>query len=559
MGIRIKLALGFALLTVVIISSVSFWAAQSLGFSIESSDIDKLELLQKKLVSFLDREQSKLDLTCNELATAFNNLKMHAKPFAEQQKFFDALKISLGLDWLEIFANQKPVLNENSILPQNVPGQLQKLAYSGPYSYQGYLTSTKELSPGNHLVIAQRPDFSSIDIPVFCFFNQLGMIEKGSFNGDFKLLQRLAKENISGELKKDGDLFRIRVFKMKPDYYILTGYLAQRTMISRPDIDKLMIRLTVLQVLGLLLLGYFLGSKLFGPLQALRNGIEKVAQGDWKEIPLDQPPMLNSGNEIETVAQSFNRMVKELSSAQNRLIEVQKELAKKDKLAALGRFSAGIAHEINNPLGTILANAGLLKESLEKGCEISQEEVEEIISEVKRCKNIIETLRTYTSQTRPRLNGCDFVAAFKELLGFVQSKPEFISMTIKTDCQAQGKVKIDIEAMKQVFYNLTRNAAEAMSSLNYKELTIFAENGQDHLSIVFSDCGEGFACEPELIFEPLFTTKAQGTGLGLIICQAIIEGHGGRISAGRNGNRTEFKIELPCQIENKASGEDDEK
>ncbi len=559
MGIRIKLALGFALLTVVIISSVSFWAAQSLGFSIDSSDIDKLELLKKKLVSFLDKEQGKLDLTCNELAEAFNNLRMQEKTFAEQQKFFDALKISLGLDWLEIFANHKPILNENSTMPNIAPGQLQKLAYSGPYSYQGYLVSIKELSPGNHLVIARRPDFSSIDVPIFCFFNQLGIIEKGTFSEEISFIQRLARENISGELKKNGDLYRVRVFKIKPDYFILTGYLAQRTMISRPDIDKLMVRLTILQVIGLLLLGYFLGRKLFGPLQALRNGIEKVAQGDWKEIPLDQPPMLNSGNEIETVAQSFNRMVKELSSAQNRLIEVQKELAKKDKLAALGRFSAGIAHEINNPLGTILANAGLLKESLEKGGDISQEEVAEIISEVKRCKNIIETLRTYTSQTRPRLDKCDFEQAFKELWKFVQSKPEFDSLTIKADCQAQGKVRIDIEAMKQVFYNLTRNAAEAMSDQSFKELIINAENAQDHLIIVFADSGEGFSCEPELIFEPLFTTKAQGTGLGLIICQAIIEGHGGRISACRNGKRTEFKIELPCLTENTASGESDEK
>lgn len=557
MGIRLKLALGFVLLTVVIISSVSFWAAQSLGFSIDSSDIEKLDRLKLKFMVFVENEQKKLERTCNDLGETYDNLAMLKKTRLEQQKFCENLKINLEIDWLEIFTQQKPVLNDNSKFPPLKENQLVRLADSGPYSYQGYLVSSRTLSDGSRLVVAIRPDFSRLEVPMFCVFNSQGLIEPGGFNENFSFLQRLVKENVSGELKSNGEIFRVRAFMIKPDYFVLTGYPAQKTMISRPDIDKLMVRLTVLQVLGLLLLGYFLGHKLFSPLQALQQGIEKVAQGDWKEIPLDEPPMLNSGDEIEIVGRSFNKMVKELSLAQQRLLEVQKELAKKDKLAALGRFSAGIAHEINNPLGTILANAGLLKEALAKETETGSEEIDEIIDEVKRCKNIISTLRTYTSQTRPQLHLHSLNDACRILLDFISEKPEFADLHIKNICEAEGQVKIDLEAMKQVYYNLARNAAEAMAEKSMKELIISARQVENHFEICFSDCGDGFACEPELIFEPLFTTKAQGTGLGLIICQAIVEGHGGKISTRRHENRTEIRIMLPIAAR-KEQGNNDE-
>jgi signal transduction histidine kinase len=422
---------------------------------------------------------------------------------------------------------------------------LQRIADSGPYSYDGYLVAYASVASDTSVYVARRPDFSSLAVPMFCIFDRKGILKSHNFSGSLAYLSKLQREKVTGQLEDQDQLFRVRVFEIQPGYFILTGYPAQRAMISRTDIDMLMLRLAVLQVLGLLILGYFLGRRLLAPLRALGMGIEKVAEGDWKEIPLDQPPMQGSGDEIESVALSFNKMVRELSSAQTRLIEVQKELAKKDKLAALGRFSAGIAHEINNPLGTILVNAGLLKESLEKGHEISVEEVEEIADEVKRCKNIISTLRTYTTQTQPVLSEYDFNEAFRQLTDYISGLAEYKAITFKISDQANGRIRIDMAAMKQVFANLVKNAADAMSDNKYKELVISAVNESDHFAISFCDNGKGFECEPELIFEPLFTTKAQGTGLGLIICQAIIEGHNGKIEARRLDEMTELKILLP--------------
>jgi signal transduction histidine kinase len=388
---------------------------------------------------------------------------------------------------------------------------------------------------------------SHIDVPMFCLFDAKGVLSQRNCKISHDQMIEMTMANVSRQFKQNDDTFRVRVFEAEPQGFILTGYAAQRAVISRKDIDSLMQRLAVLQVLGLLILGYFLGSRLFSPLRALGNGIEKVAHGEWKEIPLDRSPMAGSGEEIESVGRSFNKMVIELSSAQQRLIEVQKELAKKDKLAALGRFSAGIAHEINNPLGTILANAGLLKDLIESGQKPELEEIEEIISEVKRCKNIISTLRTYTSKTSPSLELHDISKAFHLLARKITSNPEFAYIDVKLVHKASGQVLIDMSAMGQVFYNLAKNASESFQEDKTEDpsLIISSSVENDHILISFADNGPGFSCEPELMFEPLFTTKARGTGLGLIICQAIVEGHGGKITAERKDGYTEMNVMLP--------------
>jgi signal transduction histidine kinase len=547
MGIRAKIALGFVLLTVVIVSSVSFWAAQSLGFSIEASDYKKLEALKNEIAASLRRQYEELVSKAVSSAKSFKDLNMLNRNANELQKFSENLKTNLNLDWLEIYADNQPVLNGKSRIdpPPSTDAAPVRISSSGPYSYFAYLTAQHKISHNTRLYLAQRPDFSNVSAPMFSLFDNQGIFDSANFPGSHDLLKKLYQTKVTGEIKVEDEIYRARVFKLSHNCFVLVGYPAQRTMISQLDVDHLMIRLAVLQVLGLLVLGYFLGRRLLAPLKALGTGIEKVAEGDWKEIPLDKPPMQNSGDEIESVARSFNKMVRELSAAQQRLIEVQKELAKKEKLAALGRFSAGIAHEINNPLGTILANAGLLKDSIENKAEISAEEIEEIISEVKRCKNIISTLRTYTSQTRPVLSCCDLEKAFAQLVGKIINDPNFSDITVKLVHQAYGKAKLDMAAMQQVFVNLANNAAEALENNDYKELIISLTEQENHFIISFKDNGPGFDCEPELIFEPLFTTKARGTGLGLIICQAIVEGHNGKIVARREDPYTEFQIMLP--------------
>ncbi|HAE37621.1 MAG TPA: hypothetical protein DCG57_03150 [Candidatus Riflebacteria bacterium] len=561
-GIRLKIALGFALLTIVVVSAVSFWAAQSLGVSVDSSDFDKLESLKSSATRQLNQAQQELDRIGEEAANALADMNFFAHDSDQQQRLAEKLKTSLNLDWLEIFQQGQAILQPNSSFaqPTLTPGRLLRLTSSGPFSYRGYLVTASHISSINHttLFLARKPEFK--DIPLLCIFDQSGILYSDRYLPEPEFLKKLRLDSVTDQIMIDNEVFRIRAFQL-PDTLdgLVTGYAAQRATISRADIDQLMLRLAVLEVVGLLILGYFLGRRMLSPLNSLRHGIEQVAAGHWKEIPLNEPPMKNSGDEIETVAHSFNHMVRELTLAQNRLIEVQKELATKEKMAALGRFSAGIAHEINNPLGTILVTAGMLKEASAKDARILPEEFDEIIEEVKRCRDIISTLRTYTSRTQPSLARMRFSAFFDEMAQQMRSVAEFSGTELAfSSTVIDGYLLVDLKAMHQVFHNLIRNACEAISGSTVRHIDIIAGQEGGHYTLRFQDTGPGFQCLPEHIFEPLFTTKAQGTGLGLVICQAIIDGHLGCIEASRiDNNITEFCIRLPiARPDSEKSGED---
>ena len=561
-GIRLKIALGFALLTIVVVSAVSFWAAQSLGVSVDSSDYDKLESLKNSATKQLDLAQQELNRIGEETANALVDMNFFAHDSDQQQRLAEKLKTSLNLDWLEIFQQGQAILQPHSSFsqPTLTPGRLRRLTSSGPFSYRGYLVTASQIGAraDTTLFLARKPEFK--DIPLLCIYDQSGVLYTDRYLPEPELLQKLRLDKVTDQVLIDNEVFRIRAFQL-PDTLdgLVTGYAAQRATITRADIDQLMLRLAVLEVVGLLILGYFLGRRMLSPLNALRHGIEQVAAGHWKEIPLNEVPMKSSGDEIETVAHSFNHMVRELSLAQSRLIEVQKELATKEKMAALGRFSAGIAHEINNPLGTILVTAGMLKEASTKDKRIPPEEFDEIIEEVKRCRDIISTLRTYTSRTQPSLTRMRFSDFFEQMAQQMRSVAEFSDNELAfSSTVSDGELLVDLKAMHQVFHNLIRNACEAMNGREVRRVDIIAGRETDHFTLRFQDTGPGFQCLPEHIFEPLFTTKAQGTGLGLVICQAIIDGHHGRIEAGRIDNSiTEFCIRLPiARPDSEKSGED---
>ncbi len=219
-----------------------------------------------------------------------------------------------------------------------------------------------------------------------------------------------------------------------------------------------------------------------------------------------------------------------------------------EKLVEVGRLSAGIAHEINNPLGVIMYAAELLMR--EEGLTPFQNEMaERIVSEVGRLKILTGGLLSF-SQPRKSLNRLVEVnVLIEDVLQLVRYELQKQSTQIETDFAVLPVVSADPNKLKQVVINLVMNAAQALG-YGGKVTLQTRSRGNDEVELVISDNGPGMAADIQRqVFKPFFTTKAdgEGTGLGLYICDNIIKEHGGSIALkSKPGEGTAFVIRLPA-------------
>jgi len=228
-------------------------------------------------------------------------------------------------------------------------------------------------------------------------------------------------------------------------------------------------------------------------------------------------------------------------------IEFEKKMMQQEKLVSIGRLSAGVAHEINNPLTTILTSAMLIQEDLEEGTEIHQE-LAIISNEALRCRKIVKSLLDFARQTKSFKRMDDLNEVINESLVLTRKQAKFKDIDLSANL-AQGlpPLAIDRDKIQQTLINLTLNAIEATPSGGKIWLSSHYFKEKDILEIKVSDTGDGIHPENLLkIFDPFFTTKKNGTGLGLAITHGIIEQHGGTISVNSTpGKGTNFVVRLP--------------
>lgn len=236
--------------------------------------------------------------------------------------------------------------------------------------------------------------------------------------------------------------------------------------------------------------------------------------------------------------------------------QAQQRLAQSEKLAAIGQLAAGVMHEINNPLATILACSealGLRIADLPEADRQAQEEYLRIMdTEVQRCRRIVEGLLDFS---RPKISGhrvpSDINAIIEQTLFLLKHHERFKWLTIERQLEADlPELKADAERLVQCFMALMLNAMDAMNSRGVLTVrTRLNPQRQDEIQAEFIDTGTGIRQEDfSKIFEPFFTTKPQGrgTGLGLSVAYGIVEEHRGRIEVeSQLGVGTNFKVFLP--------------
>ena len=278
--------------------------------------------------------------------------------------------------------------------------------------------------------------------------------------------------------------------------------------------------------------------------------IESRATGSTRTYRITKIPMrLNDGPITHVI--SIGEDITDWTAAQDRF-------AQSEKLAAIGQLAAGIMHEINNPLATIVACAESLSLRLDDiradGCQVPPQTMEFlriIDNEVHRCKHIIDGVLDFSRPKSARKEPTDINAVIEQTIFLVKHHTRFKTVNLHTILDASlDKVEANAEQLVQVFMSLLINAADAMNEKG--NITIRTRRGLTQSDAVIAeviDDGHGIArTDLPKIFEPFYTTKppGRGTGLGLSICYAIIADHRGRIEVDSAlGAGSTFRVMLP--------------
>ncbi len=321
-------------------------------------------------------------------------------------------------------------------------------------------------------------------------------------------------------------------------------------------------------VVGLLIMAGLMWSFygwVINPIRDLQTGVRRVAGGDFT-----RPIEVKSGDEMEDLAAAFNDMMQRLRDLYDNLAqqvnERSRQLVRSERLASVGFLAAGVAHEINNPLASILFSsealearlAGLLEVLRRAGRQSDDAEVftrylRMIQEEAFRCKNITERLLAFSRTGEKRREPTDLGKLIQSVLEVTQHLQSAKGKTIAFEGGA-GKVfaAVNREEIKSVVLNLVVNALDSMEEEGRLTIRLVQRVGTAELH--FTDTGCGMTQEVlENIFEPFFTRSrtGKGTGLGLTISHSIISQHGGEIeatSAGPDQGST-FIVRLPLRAE----------
>ena len=247
--------------------------------------------------------------------------------------------------------------------------------------------------------------------------------------------------------------------------------------------------------------------------------------------------------------EKLHKSVKDLALSNEKLTSMRQALKQSEKLAHMGQLSAGIAHELNNPLGVVIMYSNILLEEAPEGAPI-REDLKLIVDQAGRCKKIVAGLLNFARKNQVNhqlVNIKDMVSRSLESIIL----PSKIKITIQDEVTNHDAL-LDPEQMTQVITNLVKNAIDAMPAGG--RITIRLEDTINDVIFIFSDSGTGIKEEDRAkIFEPFFTTKSigQGTGLGLATAYGIVKMHKGQISVesnvepSRGPTGTTFKIILP--------------
>ena len=292
-----------------------------------------------------------------------------------------------------------------------------------------------------------------------------------------------------------------------------------------------------------------LRSEDYGGKGKLKSYQVNVVNKDSEPVPisLNASIIYEEGQEVATIG--FFHDLREQLQMKDELEKTQIQLLQAEKMSSLGKLAAGVAHQLNNPLGGITLFAKLILEEydLEEG---AKEDLRRILKDAKRCRDTVKELLEFTRQTRHLMRPYDVNKSISRTLFLLENQVILQNIDIEKDLDSSlPSVQADAQQLNHLFMNIILNAVQAMEGRGKLAVKSCRLPDGNKIRIEISDTGQGIPEEilPH-IFEPFFTTKeeGEGTGLGLSLVYNIVENHGGNIKARSNpGEGTTFIIELP--------------
>ncbi|KAF0215124.1 MAG: integral membrane sensor signal transduction histidine [Geobacteraceae bacterium] len=326
--------------------------------------------------------------------------------------------------------------------------------------------------------------------------------------------------------------------------------------------------MTVLFVVALnLVVAFVLGAILFvaskklilDPITELAHATTRLAQGD-----LTAQVAVKATGEVRMLVDSFNRMAEDLGKRTRDLLDAQEELVRKEKLSILGQLSGSVGHELRNPLGVMSNAVYFLQMVLADADETTKEYLEIIKKEIDNSQRIITDLLDFARTKTPQVKAVTAHELLNECLGRC-AVPENVELRTELP-ETLPALKVDPLQMGQVLQNLITNGVQAMPiggalSISAKKVRGRTAGSRSEergtrttsnlepafIEISVTDTGEGISPDGmKRLFQPLFTTKPKGIGLGLTVCKNLTEANGGKIEVeSRLGEGTTFTVILP--------------
>jgi two-component system NtrC family sensor kinase len=292
---------------------------------------------------------------------------------------------------------------------------------------------------------------------------------------------------------------------------------------------------------------YIVNRKIILPLRVIENTTERIARGNFKPLPV-----LDTRDETQRVVEAFNRMVAELERRQDQLVQGK-------KMSSLGVLTAGIAHQLNNPLNNISTSCQIILEELDQAdLDFVRKMLTNVEQEVYRARDIVKGLLEFSRVREFSLKPTPLEEVVKRSIRLISSQVS-PGIDLVDAVPSDLILELDAQRMQEVFLNLLMNATQAIKETPGEiRIAATADSAKEEAVITIEDTGVGIPKEElDRVFDPFYTTKevGVGTGLGLSIVYGIIEKHHGHIAVeSKTGEGTRFIIRMPYNPKVKIEG-----